>query len=49
MTTAQFEKIVSDWLATARDARFKRPLQASRNESGETVRLLRTYPELRLV
>jgi hypothetical protein len=25
MTTAEFEKIVSDWLATARDARFKRP------------------------
>ena len=25
MTTAQFETIVSDWLATARDPRFKRP------------------------
>ena len=25
MTTAQFQTIVSDWLATARDARFKRP------------------------
>ena len=25
MTTAEFEKIVTDWLATARDARFKRP------------------------
>jgi phosphoserine phosphatase len=25
MTTAEFEKIVSHWLATARDARFKRP------------------------
>ena len=25
MTTAEFEKIVSDWLATARDPRFKRP------------------------
>ena len=25
MTTAEFEKIVSDWLATARDHRFKRP------------------------
>jgi hypothetical protein len=25
MTTAEFEKIVTDWLATARDQRFKRP------------------------
>ena len=25
MTTAEFEKIVTDWLATARDPRFKRP------------------------
>jgi phosphoserine phosphatase len=25
MTTAEFEKIVTGWLATARDARFKRP------------------------
>jgi hypothetical protein len=25
MTTEEFEKIVSDWLASARDARFKRP------------------------
>ncbi|WLA61211.1 HAD family hydrolase [Bradyrhizobium diazoefficiens] len=25
MTTAEFEKIVTDWLATARDGRFKRP------------------------
>lgn len=25
MTTAEFEKIVSDWFATARDHRFKRP------------------------
>ena len=25
MTTAEFEKIVTDWLATARDERFKRP------------------------
>jgi len=25
MTTEEFEKIVTDWLATARDARFKRP------------------------
>src|SRR5215831_13421105 len=25
MTTAEFEKIVTDWLATARDHRFKRP------------------------
>src|SRR6476646_10180904 len=25
MTTAEFEKITSDWLATARDHRFKRP------------------------
>ncbi|MET4241546.1 phosphoserine phosphatase [Bradyrhizobium sp. RT10b] len=25
MTTAEFEKIVTDWLATARDRRFKRP------------------------
>ena len=25
MTTAEFEKIVSEWLATARDQRFKRP------------------------
>jgi hypothetical protein len=25
MTTAEFEKIVTDWLAGARDARFKRP------------------------
>jgi phosphoserine phosphatase len=25
MTTAEFEKIVADWLATARDHRFKRP------------------------
>jgi phosphoglycolate phosphatase-like HAD superfamily hydrolase len=25
MTNAEFEKIVSDWLATARDRRFKRP------------------------
>jgi haloacid dehalogenase-like hydrolase len=25
MTTAEFEKIVADWLATARDRRFKRP------------------------
>jgi hypothetical protein len=25
MTTAEFEKIVTEWLATARDARFKRP------------------------
>ena len=25
MTTAEFEKIVSDWIAAARDARFKRP------------------------
>jgi len=25
MTTAEFDKIVSDWLATARDHRFKRP------------------------
>jgi hypothetical protein len=25
MTTAEFEKIVTDWLATARDVRFKRP------------------------
>ena len=25
MTTAEFEKIATDWLATARDARFKRP------------------------
>ncbi len=25
MTTAEFEKIISDWLATARDHRFKRP------------------------
>ena len=25
MTTAQFETIVSDWIATARDPRFKRP------------------------
>ncbi len=25
MTTAEFEKIVSEWLATARDHRFKRP------------------------
>ena len=25
MTTAEFEKIVTDWLATARDARFRRP------------------------
>jgi len=25
MTTAEFEKIVSDWIASARDARFKRP------------------------
>jgi phosphoserine phosphatase len=25
MTTAQFEKIVTDWLSTARDHRFKRP------------------------
>jgi hypothetical protein len=25
MTTAEFEKIVTDWLATARDDRFKRP------------------------
>jgi len=25
MTTEEFEKIVSDWLATARDPRFKRP------------------------
>jgi haloacid dehalogenase-like hydrolase len=25
MTTSEFEKIATDWLATARDARFKRP------------------------
>jgi len=25
MTTAEFQKIVSDWIATARDPRFKRP------------------------
>ncbi len=25
MTTSEFEKIVTDWLATARDPRFKRP------------------------
>src|SRR4029078_8435490 len=25
MTTAEFEKIVTDWLATARDHRFQRP------------------------
>ena len=25
MTTEEFEKIVTDWLATARDPRFKRP------------------------
>jgi hypothetical protein len=25
MTTAEFEKIVTNWLATARDPRFKRP------------------------
>src|SRR5712671_387475 len=25
MTTAEFEKIVTDWLSTARDRRFKRP------------------------
>lgn len=25
MTTAEFEKIVTDWLATGRDRRFKRP------------------------